>query len=208
MNQSRNRRIRPDRSRPRKTIIRVLAEGKVTETNYIDVLKQKYRGSIEIEVMKGDAGSSPKILVSLARNYRKRQDKNNPEFDEIWCIFDVDQHPNLESAIHEARDSNINIAISNPCFELWLVLHCQDQTSHINRRDIQKMAKRLGILKGKHLSEDGANIVRENYEEAKSRAQRLEKRHIGDNSEPWANPSSQMWKFVDRLALLAEVGDG
>lgn len=208
MSRSRNRRIRPDRSRPRKTIIRVLAEGKVTETNYIDVLKQKYRGSIEIEVMKGDAGSSPKILVALARNYRKRQDKNNPEFDEIWCIFDVDQHPNLESVIQEARGSNINIAISNPCFEIWLVLHYQNQTSHINRRDIQKMAKQLGILKGKHLSEDGANTVRENYEEAKTRAQRLEQTHIGNGSIGWENPSSQMWKFVEQLALLAEVGDG
>lgn len=199
MSRPHNRRIRPDRSRPRKTIIRVLTEGRVTEPNYIDVLKQKYRDSFEIEVMKGDAGSSPKILVDLARKYQKRRDKNNPEFDEIWCIFDVDQHQNLKSVIQEARDSNIKIAISNPCFELWLVWHYKDQTAPIKSHDIQKVAQDLGILKGKHLTENGKNKVREKYEDAKSRAQRLEKRHTCDGAKSWKNPSSQMWKFVDRL---------
>ena len=184
-------------SRLPKKVIRVLTEGMVTERDYIKILRSQYR-EVVVDIIR--EGSPPRALVDKARRYQTSKDKQNPDFDEIWCIFDVDQHPNIEQAIREARDNDINIAITNPCFELWLVLHYQDQSGYISSSKIQSEARRLGILKGKHLSEDSANIVRGNYEEAKSRAQRLEKRHIGDNSESWENPSSQMWKFVDRLA--------
>lgn len=194
---SRSRSHQLSQKRPLSRIIRVLTEGKVTEPGYLRILERNAI-NVKIEIDLKDTGV-PLTLVQRAREYQRLKKKKDPDFDEIWCVFDVDQHPNLESAIHEARGSNINIAISNPCFELWLVLHYQDQTSHINRQDIQKIAKRLGILKGKHLSEDATNIVRENYEEAKSRAQRLERTHIGNGSKGWENPSSQMWKFVDRL---------
>lgn len=89
-----------------------------------------------------------------------------------------------------------------------MVLHYHDQTGHIERNKIQKEAERLGILKKKQLTDGGANTVREKYDDAKSRAKRLERTHIGNGSKSWENPSSQVWRFVDRLALLAEVGDG
>lgn len=195
---SRSRSHQLSQKRPLSRIIRVLTEGKVTEPGYLRILERNAI-NVKIEIDLKDTGV-PLTLVQRAREYQRMNKKKDSDFDEIWCIFDVDQHPNIEQAIREARDNDINIAITNPCFELWLVLHYQDQTGHISNSKIQSEARRLGILKGKHLSEKGANIVRENYEEAKSRAQQLEKRHIGDNSESWANPSSQMWKFVDRLA--------
>lgn len=194
---SRSRSHQLSQKRELRRIIRVLTEGKVTEPGYLRMLERNGI-NVKIEIDLKDTGV-PLTLVQRAREYQRLNKKKNPDFDEIWCIFDVDQHPNLKSAIQEALDSNINIAISNPCFELWLVLHYQDQTSHINRRDIQKVAKRLGILKGKHLTEDSKDKVRESYEDAKSRAQRLEKWHKSKNSKSWENPSSQMWKFVDRL---------
>ena len=44
--------------------------------------------------------------------------------------------------------------------------------------------------------------------EARSHARDLESMHRVNGSKLWENPSSQVWKFVDRLALLSEVGDG
>ena len=34
--------------------------------------------------------------------------------DEYWCVFDVDQHPNLERAVEKALANGIGVAVSNP----------------------------------------------------------------------------------------------
>jgi hypothetical protein len=49
--------------------------------------------------------------------------------DERWLVLDTDHlirgtHlATLTSVLQRARQSNVNIAISRPCFELWLLLH-------------------------------------------------------------------------------------
>ena len=35
--------------------------------------------------------------------------------DQIWCVFDRDEHPNFAEAIAIAKGNGINLAISNPC---------------------------------------------------------------------------------------------
>ena len=79
---------------------------------------------------------------------RKHADR---DFDEIWCVFDTDQHPNLAQAINEAGQSEIEVAVSNPCFELWLVLHSQEQTAFIDRHDAQRLANALGLSNDKNI---------------------------------------------------------
>jgi hypothetical protein len=52
--------------------------------------------------------------------------------DEFWVLLDTDHwvKPNhiagLQQALLEARQAGFLIAISNPCFELWLLLHHED----------------------------------------------------------------------------------
>ena len=79
---------------------------------------------------------------------RRRADR---DFDEIWCVFDTDAHENLPHAIEEARQSGIAVAVSNPCFELWLVLHVREQTAYIDRHDVQRLSNDLGLSDGKRM---------------------------------------------------------
>lgn len=187
-------------------VVAVLTEGKVTEPEYVKILKSIYR-EVNIKIINRGKGS-PKTLVNKAINYQSKLDNSNPDYDEIWCIFDVDEHRDIEGAIQESRDSGINIAISNPCFELWLVWHYQDQTGSIHRHAIQSRAKKLGITDGKKITAKAQKELLDRYNDAKTRAKELESKHEGDGSKSWKNPSSQVWRFVDRLALFSEVGDG
>jgi hypothetical protein len=50
--------------------------------------------------------------------------------DEVWCVFDVDEHPKLAEARDQANANGIQLAVSNPCFELWLLLHFQEHRAH------------------------------------------------------------------------------
>ena len=127
---------------------------------------------------------------------RKHADR---DFDEIWCVFDTDQHPNLAQAINEAGQSEIEVAVSNPCFELWLVLHSQEQTAFIDRHDAQRLANALGLSNDKNIPDTAWVRLGPDFETAKERARALAERHVGNGSSRRENPSSDVWRLVDRL---------
>ena len=200
---------RPKGGRPRRTIqkrdprrvIRVLTEGKVTEPSYLAEWERRNR---HVRLDTKEYGMAPLNLVQQAREYQKtnvRLQRRGQEvdFDEIWCVFDVDQHANLTQAINEARQSGISVAISNPCFELWLILHYEDQTAHIHRHDAQNRAQALGAIKGKHLESSNIETLLSGYDDARLRAQTIQKHHSANGSDPNANPSNNVWELIDRF---------
>jgi hypothetical protein len=63
-------------------------------------------------------------------------------YDEVWCVFDCDEHPRIPEAMQHARDNGIHVAFSNPCFELWLLLHFQDQRGALSRGHATRLVKR------------------------------------------------------------------
>lgn len=187
------------RKRSPRYILRVLSEGKVTEPSYLHEWAHRNRQTVGIKLE--DAGMTPDTLVRRAREYvcsqpRRRADR---DFDEIWCVFDTDQHPNLAQAINEAGQSEIEVAVSNPCFELWLVLHAREQTAHIARHDVQRLASTLGLADGKRIPDTARDALMEGFETARQRARALDERHAGNGSPPRENPSTDVWRLVDRL---------
>lgn len=181
--------------------MRVLTEGHVTEPSY---LARWARHNRDVRLDLAESGMVPLTLVETAREHQRSNRSAQrrgfgADFDEIWCVFDVDAHPNLIQALTEARDSDINTAVSNPCFELWLVLHIRDQTAHTDRRTIQRVAKDLGLVDGKAVSIPALERLASTYEEAKDRAIALDQRHRGNGSPAGSNPSTRMWRLVDRL---------
>ena len=130
-----------------------------------------------------DRGMTPDALVDRAREYirdQRRRKQADRDFDEIWCIFDTDEHKNLPHALNDAIQSRINVAVSNPCFELWLVLHVREQTRHIDRKEVQDLSEELGLTDGKSIPTTAWNTVVEAFEDAKRRARALDERHSGN----------------------------
>ena len=153
-------------------IVRVLTEGTVTEPGYF---AQWARRNREIHVNFAEAGMAPLKLVQKARahqrsNKRSSRRTRGDDFDEIWCVF-----------------------------ELWLVLHMEDQTAHVHCKDIQKRADQLGIVDDKHLAADAIPRLLDGYQTAKERAVSLRERHTLNGSDLGSNPSSNVWQLVDRL---------
>lgn len=116
--------------------------------------------------------------------------------DQIWCVFDRDEHPNFTEAIGLALRHGINLAISNPCLELWFLLHFEDQTAHLERRAAQGRAESL-LGCSKVLTEAALSELAERYDDASVRAVKLDEKHAGDGSPPGSNPSSAVWRLVD-----------
>lgn len=180
-------------------ILRVLSEGEVTEPAYFTEWARRNRRNVRLKL--DDTGMTPASLVRRAREYlrTRRPRREGPDFDEIWCVFDTDQHPNLAQAINEAGQSGIGVAVSNPCFELWLVLHVGEQTAFMNRHGAQHMAIERGLCEGKNIPQTAWNVLDAGFETAKERAQALAERHVGNGNSRRENPSSEVWQLVDRL---------
>lgn len=83
---------------------------------------------VHIEVLETQGGlSSPghvvKRLVHFGNYYQIGED------DQLWALLDTDHwiagnhKAGLIAAITKAKQSGYRIAMSNPCFDLWLLLH-------------------------------------------------------------------------------------
>jgi len=141
--------IRPER----KTVV-VFCEGEASEPDYINALKRlphvRNNTSVSIEIVTDPA--VPMTLVRWAID-RARED----EVDECWCVFDVEwpqNHPNLKQAISLAKEHGIRLAVSNPCFELWLILHFENRTAFINTCDAERRSRKLDGRTGKRIEAD------------------------------------------------------
>ena len=117
---------------------------------------------------------------------------------------------NFEKAFCEASASNIKIAYSNECFELWFLLHFEDvdATEPLPRKSIYKRLE--DAIKRKvdpdfeyeHGDTSIVDIIWQNgdQKEAIIRAKGLNKHHSGHQTEPIdANPNTLVYKLVEEL---------
>jgi hypothetical protein len=114
-------------------------------------------------------------------------------------VFDVDEHPKLREAIELADAAGIKLAISNPCIELWFLLHFASQTAYIERHAAQTQAK-SHLNCGKELDESALGLLATNFPTAMSRAIALDAKHEGDGTPAPGNPSSGVWGIVEAIA--------
>lgn len=187
---------------PRKPlrVIRVLTEGEVTEPSYLTEWARRHRHSVSLSLH--ESGMAPETLVDHAKQHmrrRRRSRRDDQDFDEIWCLFDIDQHANVPTAIDNARQSGIEVAVSNPCIELWLVLHVEDQTAYIDRRGVQRRSRELKLTCGKGICDGAWSTLFDSFGTARQRAKALDRRHAGNGSPPRSNPSTDIWRLVDRI---------
>lgn len=105
-------------------IILIVCEGKKTEKNYFQRLKECLNLiSISIEIL-----PSPHSTPLQVINYAKQKVKEISEYDEIYCVFDRDTHKDFDKALDEAKKIKLKntifeIIVSDPCFEFWILLH-------------------------------------------------------------------------------------
>ena len=107
----------------------IATDGKETERLYFKAIKDK-NSEVIIKILKGQVGkNAPKVVYGRAKKYAKKN--RIRKSDEVWLIIDKnslsDAQLNQLSSI--CCESDYFLAVSNPCFELWLVLHFEKPKS-------------------------------------------------------------------------------
>jgi hypothetical protein len=165
-----------------------VCEGRVTEREYFSDLRHHERIALSLEF---STGGVPHTLVQKAVDAKRGQ----RQYDQIWVVFDIDEHPHVAEAKRQAMDNGIHTAVSNPCFELWPLFHFQDQTASITRHQVQSRCR-------KHMNgyEKRLNYLtlRPRLDDAIKRALHL--RHLQSlRGEVGGNPSTDVDMIVKSL---------
>lgn len=198
--------VRRGPSREPRARFLLLCEGRVTEPGYFNFIKSCLRDSlltIEISKERGDPLRLVKAADALrsAAEQRARKIKDdNLRYDEVWCVFDVDEHSRLDEAMALADRLDIRIAVSNPCFELWPLLHFVDQRAHVSGTSLRNMLQSHMPGYDKSLP---CERLRGKYSAALGRAQTLREQHIRNGRSPMWNPNTDVWVLVEALLAAA-----
>ncbi|GAA5059059.1 RloB family protein [Nocardia callitridis] len=188
---------------PVRSTFRVYTEGVSTEPEYVDALKRMPElAGVSVNVVIEEAGATPMHLVESACADKRRADL---DIDFYWCVFDVEfpqRHPHLDRARQKARDNGVYLAISNPCFEVWLIMHHRRHSGHLSTDDAVRLRCEIDGSDGKHL--DGASYMKL-ADKAVRHAQAMRKKHQRDGTEfPDDNPSSSVDEFVTQIREMAK----
>jgi hypothetical protein len=189
--------------KPRKTFL-ILCEGERTEPEYLNALKRQPSvrdvAAVDLRVVTGHGRTAPRALVTMAVEARSRAVDEDAEIDQFWCVFDVEwpqNHPGLPAAIEEADRNKIRVAVSNPCFELWLILHLRDHSRWLDTAEACRLRQRLDGSAGKGLD---ATKYMPLTADAVRRAAGLDERHQRDGTHfPDTNPSSSMHRLLTEI---------
>ncbi|WP_406114475.1 RloB family protein [Streptomyces sp. NBC_01014] len=173
----------------------IVCGSKETERQYLQGLRDHLRNPAVSVVVRGKA-CSPTQLVTYARGQR---DLNRDGYDEVWCVFDVDEFPDVADAVALGRRYGIRTAVSRPCFEVWLLLHFADHRAHV---DTYK--KLLPLLQRHVPGYDKTRVdflaYRDGLASARERARKLDP----SGADHTRNPSTGVWQLTDRMARPAD----
>ena len=146
---SKGRRHSPKRRGKR---VLISCNAKVTEPRYFRALCEELgiSGAL-IHIVTSDAGKDPLTLVrgvakELERDRNEAKKEGFEPYHSAWAVTDADRF-GLSEAQALARRSGVELVISNPCFEVWLIDHrCVCPENCADAKPCQDYAAKVGVI--------------------------------------------------------------
>ncbi len=123
----------PSPSMHMRKVALVICEGE-TEVSYINLLKKWYKSPIRIVSHIEGTKITPSIVERRTKELKISQwDKVN-----TFLMYDMD----VQSINEKLQKCKAELLLSNPCFEIWLLLHVKEQKSAISSEALIKELKK------------------------------------------------------------------
>lgn len=133
------------------SLVVIASEDRYAVRQYFDFFEST---RIQFRVLETQDGkSAPEHVLKRVDEYIKEFEIG--EGDAFWIVCDCDHWiepnhiPNLTRVLQECRQKNIQVALSNPCFDLWLLLHFADFPSE-DALTCDQVASQLRAAAGKY----------------------------------------------------------
>jgi RloB-like protein len=174
----------------------IATEGAKTEKSYFEIFRNS---RIKIEVLATGAknDSAPHHVIERLNEFSEKYDFG--EKDSLWLVLDVDNwgNKNLSTVCRQAKQKKYRLAISNPCFEVWLCLHLIDLDP--TDTTCQDFKTRLRSILGSYNSSNlDASPFLEHIQAAIERAKKL---HPNANQNWPLTPGSHVYRVIEMLFI-------
>ena len=197
---------RQPRSEPSGKSYLIVTEGKKTEPNYLHAIRERLKlSATDVEIVH-PPGTDPLTLTLRAKELkekRKIESKRGTSilYDEVWVVLDLEhvhspRRKQAREAIETGQKANISFAISDPCFEFWMLLHHEYTTSPF--RDCDEVVTR--IRKRDRTYTKGVDIppgLLDLVAKAARHAERCRAHHVDSGGD--GNPSTQFDILIRNL---------
>ena len=185
----------PNREPKRRFVL--FCEGARTEPDYFTAIKRACANTlIAVEIVPAAGVPMTIAKTAMAAAKPRRRKESFEEGDQVWAVFDRDAHPRFEEAVRLCEQHGVEVARSDPCFELWLILHERDYDRPCDHREAQR---ELGGLRPEY-DRDGAKMpdcadMVHRIEQAESRAD-AQLRRREEQGAPYGNPSTTVFRLT------------
>lgn len=199
--------------------ILIVSEGSKTEPNYFNEIRETYRlQTANVAIQPSQWGTEPIQVVEYAKKLFEEGDLEKGirprAFDEVYAVFDRDDHLTYWAALQKAEAFNGKLKntdkqaigfyamVSIPSFELWLLLHYEDIQAPIHRDEVMRRLKTHFLNYQKNQANAFAT-TREWLPIAHQRAEALVQKFTA-YTDP--EPYTDIGRLVKTLSTLREVG--
>ena len=175
----------------------IVPEGSKTERDYFDAVKMRLT-SVVLKIISSSHSSPPYLLKTMRDCLKKYQLK---EHDEAWIVLDKDRWSDEQlEKLHNWSQQNARygLALSNPCFEYWLLLHFEK--GNAAKQDVKSCLKEHLPDYDKGISPN--KITHEQVRKAVKRARERDKPPCCD----WPRCCNQttVYRLVEKILLAEE----
>ncbi len=106
----------------------IVCEGSKTEPQYLSELRDLWGIAHAHVSIQRSRGASPDQVVRTAESLYDDDAKLGDSYDQVFCVFDRDEHNTFRSAVQQIRNMSsagkpLNAITTTPCIELWFLLH-------------------------------------------------------------------------------------
>lgn len=187
--------------RARKKRYLVVAGGAVTEKQYFRRLASIYDVVIEYQ----QKNESPEHLADFARKLKEEDERDISTdcYEKIWVVVDVDDFHGHSQAAKICKDNGIELIISNPCFEVWLLDYVKAcPSSYTLTPDVESAAAEAKVNKyinTEHIDKEHLDAAIRNAARHNTTENRQERNRLAPNHEQEYAPWTDMPKVIETL---------
>lgn len=212
-----------------KAKVYIFCEGEKTEPSYIKEYIHAFhpacrrlKGAEQPVQIKDTNKNTAEQLVKVASKFKSKLDFKG---DVVWVVYDRESTSKVTDEVHQraweaAKINNIKVAISNVCFEYWILLHyaatsitANSCTDVVNNRQFRQFLTKLEITSyDKGDLSIFRKIITESYvTQATANAKRINAQTI--DSSPYANgnlpyklnPYTDFYKVLEAIDEVANA---
>jgi hypothetical protein len=176
-------------------LVIIATEGRETERQYFAMFRST-RVQVQVLATGDDNRSAPEHVLTRLRQFR--DDYQLGEDDALWLMIDVDRWGQEKLALiaREAPAGGFGLAVSHPCFEVWLLLHFTDRIPVTDRCNEMESNLRQALGGSYNKAKLDPSAFAPHVSAAVERAQAAD----SSPTDRWPNtPGSHVYKLIRTL---------